>query len=148
MELLFAAITIFGAIYAINAAQLMRGVLGLAIFFVGLAALFATLGAWYLAVGQIFLFVGGVVTLFVLAFSFTKTPVLEGKNLLSAIIVFLLVASLALFLPNIERTGATPGLASFAWQFFTQYGFIVNVALLLLFGALMASQYLIEEQDA
>lgn len=133
------------ALYAISAQQLMRGVLGLAIFFLALAGIFGILGAWYLAVGQLFLFVGGVVTLFVLAFNFTRTPLSNGKGVVAAFICMVALAALTLYLPPSWSPATAPTLEQFGTMFFTQYGWVLNIALLLLFAAVMGAQYFMED---
>jgi NADH-quinone oxidoreductase subunit J len=144
LEVLFAAMCIGGALYAINAKQLMRGVLGLAVFFIGVAAFFGDMGAWYLAAGQLLLFVGGVVTLFVLAFNFTKPPTLANKRIGGIVVALAAAATMALFIPDVQP-GASPSFGVFATQFFVQYGLIINVVLLMLLGAIMGAQYLLED---
>jgi len=139
--------TIIGALYALSARQLMRGVLGLALFFTGLALLFAQFGAYYLAVGQLFLFVGGVVTLFVLAFNATRTPVQHSTSLIGVGAALAVLAVLGLFLPEFnERTIPVLGIQEFGMIFFTQYGWILNITLLLLLSAIIGAQYIMEEQ--
>jgi NADH:ubiquinone oxidoreductase subunit 6 (subunit J) len=143
--LVTSSIAALGALYAINARQLMRGVLGLAVFFIALAMLFAQLGAWYLAVGQLFLFVGGVVTLFVLAFNFVRTPIQHSGSFWPWMVSMLALLSLALFLPFSFATPQGISLTTFAAEMFLQYGWILNLALLLLFSAIITSQYLLED---
>ena len=140
-----AAIAALGALYAINAQQLMRGVLGLAVFFIALAGMLAQLGAWYLAVGQLFLFVGGVVTLFVLAFNFVRTPAQHRGRFWPWMVSMLALASLSLFLPFSFAAPQGIPLPVFAAELFLQYGWVLNLALLLLFSAIITSQYLLED---
>jgi NADH:ubiquinone oxidoreductase subunit 6 (subunit J) len=137
-------LAIIGALYALFAKHLMRGVLGLAVFFAALAGLFAQMGAWYVAVGQLFLFVGGVVTLFVLAFNFTKTPLQSEGGMLGVALMLVMLAAFGLFLPEIGPAQSVP-FGEFALVFFTQYGWIVNIALLLAFASLLGAQYLMED---
>jgi NADH:ubiquinone oxidoreductase subunit 6 (subunit J) len=143
--ILYSALAIAGALYSINARQLMRGVLGLALFFIGIAALFASMGAWFLAAGQLILFVGGVVTLFVLAFNFTRVPLLQSRGVVALVLALVAVLVGLSFLPAVELHGAQPTLQELALVFFTRYGWVLNIALLLLLSALMAAQYLMEE---
>jgi len=149
LELTAAALAIGGALYAISAKRLMRGVLGLALFFVGIATFFADLGAWYLAAGQLFLFVGGVVTLFVLAFNAARTPILKagiGGIIFAALVAVVLAMSLSALTAPVALSAAPPSLAEFGYAFFTGYGWVINIALLLLFSALLSAQYLLEDQ--
>jgi NADH:ubiquinone oxidoreductase subunit 6 (subunit J) len=142
--LITSVIAISGALYALFAKHLMRGVLGLAVFFAALAGLFAQMGAWYVAVGQLFLFVGGVITLFVLAFNFTKTPLQVEKGILGIVLMLAVLMMLSLFLPESAEPGSV-AFNEFGLAFFTHYGWIVNVVLLLAFSALLGAQYLMEE---
>jgi NADH:ubiquinone oxidoreductase subunit 6 (subunit J) len=143
-EIILGLLAAAGALYAISARQLMRGILGLALFFISIAGLFAGMGAWYLAAGQLFLFVGGVVTLFVLAFNFTKTPLYAGKSITAAFVCMIVLAIASTFLSAIAPVDV-PSIVGFGTVFFTQYGWVLNAALLLLFAALIGAQYLLED---
>lgn len=134
---------LLGAVVALSARQLMRGILGLAVSFIGLAGLFWHLGAYYLAVGQIFLFVGGVVTLFVLAFNFCEPPLQPRAGWPGLLLALLVLASLGAFVP--AWTGFPPAveLAELAQMFFG-YGWALLAAFLLLFAGVIAAQYLLE----
>ena len=136
-------LTVGGAIWALRAEHLMRGVIGLTLFFLGLAVFFGRLGAWYLAVGQLFLFVGGVVTLFVLAFNFSKTPVQPKGKITGMLVTVILLGTLGLLVPSITALGTVVSVSEFASVFFGQYGIVLNAALLLLFSALIGAQYLL-----
>jgi len=140
-------LSVGGAIWALRAKHLMRGVMGLTAFFIGLATLFGTLGAWYLAIGQLFLFVGGVVTLFVLAFNFAHTPLQNPGKMAGLVVTLLLLGALGLIIPPVLASGETSTLAEFASVFFSQYGWVLNAALLLLFSALIGAQYLLEVDE-
>jgi NADH:ubiquinone oxidoreductase subunit 6 (subunit J) len=142
--LLPAALAIIGAVYALAARQLMRGVLGLALFFIGIAGLFAHLGAWYLAIGQLILFLGGVVTLFVLAFNFTKTPEQERHMLSGSFIFVAFLTVLVVGLP-LKNFYSSSDFTYFSQQLFLQHGWVLNIGLLLLFSAIIGAQYLMEE---
>ena len=136
---------VLGGLYAISAQQLMRGVLGLAVFFAALAGIFGQLGAWYLAVGQLFLFVGGVVTLFVLAFNFTTVTISREKAFIPALLFVVVLAVISLFLPSSSPVPPEFSLAVFAKEFFASYGWFINLALLLLFSAIISAQYILED---
>lgn len=145
IEWLSAAIALGGAVYAVGARHLMRGVLGLAIAFVGVAGLFGAMGAWYLAAGQVFLFVGGVVTLFVLAFSTVPLPIQKSEALGAAAVAVAALVTLAAMLPR-PQAGEAPQLAALAADLFLRYGLVVNAALLLLLAALLGAHYLMEDE--
>jgi len=138
---------ILGALYALHAKELMRGILGLALFFTGLSIHFGLLGAWFLAVGQIFLFVGGIVALFVLAFSYSPTPIQHQRYATGVLVALATGALFVFFFPNVQQ-GATPAsLGAFSSLFFTKYGLVLNVAILLLFSAVMTAQYVMTEDE-
>jgi NADH:ubiquinone oxidoreductase subunit 6 (subunit J) len=147
MDILFAygVVAVLAAAYALGAKHLMRGVLGLAMFFIAVAAMFASMGAWYLAVGQLILFVGGVVTLFVLAFNAAKTPLATSGSIMAAVIAFAAAATIAMFLPSTYKYAGTVSLHVLAIELFTKYGWVLNVGLLLLFSAMITMQYLLED---
>ncbi len=137
---------VLGAIAALEARELMRAVLGLAVFFLGVSVLFGLLGAWFFAVGQIFLFVGGVVTLFVLAFSSTDAA-RQSSLSLSPLLASLAVGGLLLWLSSGLGSAPPIPLQVFSTVFFTKYGLALNTALLLLFSAVMTAQYVMSEDQ-
>ncbi|MDD9953345.1 MAG: NADH-quinone oxidoreductase subunit J [Candidatus Woesearchaeota archaeon] len=136
---------IVGALTSISAKEIMRGMLGLTVFFIGIAGFFGKLGAWYLAAGQLFLFVGGVVTLLVLAFSFTKTPASIIERFGSFAIAGIVTVALLFVLPLASVVYQPLELTDFAPFFFAQYGWVVNMALFLLLSAVIGAQYLLED---
>ena len=144
IEWVAAALCVLGGIVALEAKQLMRGVLGLATFFLGIAILFGLQGAWFLAIGQLFLFVGGVVTLLALAFNAVPPPSvpppMRGGWLLALAVGVLLAYAF-------RGVGAAPGLPTdeLARGFFTTYGWALHAGLLLLFSAVIGAQYLLED---
>jgi NADH:ubiquinone oxidoreductase subunit 6 (subunit J) len=142
---LWSVVAAGGALYAIGARHLMRGVLGLAVFFLSLTALFALLGAWYLAIGQLFLFVGGVVTMFVLAFNTAKTDIHPGKGVGATLMALAVLGTMTLFLPGNVASVKAQTVTGFAAAFFG-YGWIINIAFLLLLAAVIGAQHFLEDR--
>lgn len=134
---------IVGALAALHARELMRGILMLAVFFLGLAVLFARIGAPMLAAGQLFLFVGGVVTLFVLAFNTERNP-RQSRGTAMGVAGFILVAGVLAYLLPLQAAGAQVSLDDLAAIFFQQYGWVLNVMLLVLLSAVVGAQYVLE----
>jgi len=56
-----------------------------------------------------------------------------------------LVFVLGIVIPPVQSLGVTLSLTTLAEQFFTQYGVVLNAALLLLLAGLMGAQYLVED---
>ena len=137
-------LTVCGALYALSARHLMRGVLGLSLFFLGIAGFFGELNAWYLAAGQLFLFLGGVVTLFVLAFNFEKTPEQTGAKVKGLFFAAAVGIVLSLFFPVLQKVGLHISAAELGRFFFTTYGIVFNIGILVLFSAFIGTRYFLE----
>lgn len=140
-------LAIIGAIFAICARNLMRGILGLCVVFLGIAILCWEMGAYYIAVAQVLVFLGGVVALLVLSFSASPAPIQHGGFVTGSLVALLALVTLLLSLPKIsQNTQMDPSaFILLVSTLFGSHAFALHTALLLLLAGVLSSQYLLEE---
>ena len=127
-----AVMTVFGALAAVFARDVMRMALGLGVFLLGVAGLYLWEGMAFLAAVQVFVYVGGVLVLVLFAVDVVRRdvsgrPEMGSRHDLAAAVaaggVFVLLVSGLRDLPAGPPVGAAaagvPGvlLGSFLWQF-------------------------------
>ena len=66
----------------------------------------------------------------------------------SSLVALAVLAVLVLFLPPVQASGMETTLSFLATYFFTNYGWLLNIAILLLFSAIISAQYLMTEGEA
>jgi NADH:ubiquinone oxidoreductase subunit 6 (subunit J) len=76
--LIFAAITIFGALMVLFAKDIVRNLLCLALTFIGIASIYILLNAEYIAIIQVLVYVGAVSVLILFGVMLTKRRLLGG----------------------------------------------------------------------
>jgi NADH-quinone oxidoreductase subunit J len=150
MFYLIVLVALFAATFAVQAKQIMHGIISLAIFLLSVAVLFYMMNAPYLAIGQILIFVGGFISLLVLTFNFTHNPHREDfskSNLFKLIIIGIFVSLVLLLAPlGFSSQLSSFSLAELANVVFVKYGFLVNVAFLVILAAVISAMYMLQKE--
>lgn len=159
-ELIFAgfiAVTLFGAIMAVAARQLIRNVTGLALCFVGLAGLYYFLNSPFLALMQVLIYVGAICVTIMFAMmlaelheeprSFLMTVVTAVGSFLAACafaIPLILVVRRSTWMPAPAVRANTGTIEDLGRALLTRYGFafeLISIVLLLaILGALVVAR--------
>ncbi len=92
--LLFAGVTLVGAVYLALSLQLIRAAFWLFVVLLGTGALYAFVGADVLTMSQIVVYVGGVLVLIVFGVMLTRQKVSGGQQLARVVPALLVLAAL------------------------------------------------------
>jgi NADH-quinone oxidoreductase subunit J len=82
--MIFATLTVAGAVAAMSLRNLVHSVLALTLAFAGLAAVYLQLGAQFIGLAQILVYVGAVAILIVFAILLTRNPDASPQSILSS----------------------------------------------------------------
>jgi NADH-quinone oxidoreductase subunit J len=99
--MIFAVLTVAGAVAAMSLRNLVHSVLALTVAFAGLAAVYLQLGAQFIGLAQILVYVGAVAILIVFAILLTRDtgatpqPIMGSSSMGSGAVVFAIFGILA-----------------------------------------------------
>jgi NADH-quinone oxidoreductase subunit J len=82
--MIFATLTVAGAVAAMSLRNLVHSVLALTLAFAGLAAVYLQLGAQFIGLAQILVYVGAVAILIVFAILLTRNPGASPQSIISS----------------------------------------------------------------
>jgi NADH-quinone oxidoreductase subunit J len=82
--MIFATLTVAGAVAAMSLRNLVHSVLALTLAFAGLAAVYLQLGAQFIGLAQILVYVGAVAILIVFAILLTRNPDASSQSIFSS----------------------------------------------------------------
>ncbi len=148
--LVLAAVTIIGAIMALEARELVYGAVGLGVAFLGVAGLFILLDATYVAAFQIAVYIGAVVILILFTVMLVgpakgEAPMeLKRVSLLAAVLVATLIgmggalASATAF-PGSDACGGSCDIAALSRTLLVDYGTQLELLSLVLAAAVIGA---------
>jgi NADH:ubiquinone oxidoreductase subunit 6 (subunit J) len=120
--LIFAAITLIGALVATFAKRLIRSVSGLALCFVGMAGLYYYLHSPFLALMQIVIYVGAICIMIMFTMMLAEPRGNDGFTPMSAVLSALALVGCALM-----AVGLIVLIGTYSWPVTEQYSSIVSV---------------------